>query len=95
MLHRSSTPFTSSEVYILISEDIKVSWIKFRTSLSFDAITNKVGTAIDTSSAWLGPERTPNLIPGNSSSNTSSNVFNVSFSNPLEHIITGVFPTNC
>lgn len=49
----------------------------------------------ETSSAWLGPLNTPILAVGNSSNNTSSNVFNVSFSNPLEHIITGFSPIYC
>ena len=61
----------------------------------FDAITNAVGTPIETSSAWLGPDKTPTFTFGNSSSITSSKVFNVSFSNPFEHIITGFFPTYC
>lgn len=76
----SSTPFTSLDVYILISGHIKVFWINFKTSSSFDAITKTVGIAIDTSSAWLGPDKTPTLAPGNSSFITSSKVFRLSFS---------------
>ena len=63
--------------------------------MSRDATTKTVGIATDTSSAWLGPDNTPTLTVGNSSIITSSNVFKLSFSNPFEHIITGLFPTNC
>lgn len=44
--------------------------------------------SFDTSSAWLGPERTAILEFGNSSCTTSSSVFEVSFSKPLEQIMT-------
>ena len=40
----------------------------------------------ETSSAWLGPDRTAIFACGISSSTTSSNVFSVSFSKPFEHI---------
>ena len=60
------------------------------SSLLF-AITIAVGIPIETSSAWLGPDRTPNLTSGNSSFTTTSNVFSVTGSNPFEHIIIGWF----
>ena len=47
----NSTPFTSLEVYILISGHINVSCTISKISLSSEAITNTVGIAIETSSA--------------------------------------------
>ena len=63
--------------------------IKSKTSLSLEATTIAVGTPTDTSSAWLGPDKTAILQPGISLSTTSSNVDKVSFSKPFEHIIIG------
>lgn len=62
------------------------SCIRSVSSLSVDATTSAVGTSIDTSSAWLGPDSAAIFVFGNSSFTTSSNVFSVSFSNPFEHI---------
>ena len=89
----NSTPFISSDVYTLIFSDINVFCISSNICSSCDAITNTVGIAIATSSAWLGPVSTPILADGNSSFITSSSVFKLSFSKPFEHIITGLFPT--
>ena len=89
----SSTPFTSFDVYILIFSDINASCTIFKIFWCFDAITSAVGIAIETSSAWLGPDNAPTFAVGISSKITSSNVSNVSFSKPFEHIIIGLFPT--
>ena len=85
----SSTPLTSYEVYTLnLSFDNKfcISFCKFS---SFDATTKSVGIAIDTSSAWLGPDNAAIFAFGISSAITSSNVDSVSLSNPLLHSIIG------
>ena len=72
-----------------------MSCTSFKICSSLEATTNTVGTEIETSSAWLGPDKTPILTSGISSSITSSSVFNVSFSKPFEQIITGFLPTYC
>lgn len=84
----SSTPFTSSHVYILKWSLVNSFCTRSFTSLCFDATTNAVGTSSDTSSAWLGPERTAIFEFGSSSFATSSKVFRLSFSKPFEQIIT-------
>ena len=82
----SSTPLTSFEVYTLKFSFMNISLNSFAIFSSSAAITIAVGTALETSSAWLGPDRTASFTFGISCLNTSSNDNNVSFSNPFVHI---------
>ena len=66
---------------------MKISLISSAAFKSSAAITIAVGTPFDTSSAWLGPDKTASFTFGISSFITSSNVDNVSFSKPFVHII--------
>ena len=67
---------------------LKISTTSSANSLLSEATTKAVGTRTETSSAWLGPDKTPILELGNSSLATSSSVFKDDASKPLEQIIT-------
>ena len=74
----------SSLAYLYLSECLKT--IGNKAFMGCAEIT-AVGIPSETSSAWLGPDNPPIFKLGNSSSTISFNVYNVSFSNPFEHII--------